>query len=111
MGFWWSMVLDHSFGAGTCARDDVDWPGHADGVRRWLGDLRARWRSALEHATDADLSSTDRTRWPFQDRPFGDVVAWVNVELTKNAAEIGYACFLHAVSQPRPPGEPGTEAL
>jgi len=26
-----------------------------------------------------------------------DVVAWVNVELTKNAAEIGYARFLHAV--------------
>ena len=27
-----------------------------------------------------------------------DVVAWVNVELTKNAAEIGYARFLYAVS-------------
>jgi hypothetical protein len=34
----------------------------------------------------------------FQDRPFGDVIAWVNVELTKNAAEIGYARFLYAVS-------------
>jgi len=40
---------------------------------------------------------TGRPRWPFQDRPFGDVVAWVNGELTKNAAEIGYARFLHAV--------------
>jgi hypothetical protein len=56
--FWWSMVLDHSFGDATLSRDDV--------------------------------------RWPYADRPFGDVVAWVNVELTKNAAEIGYARFLHA---------------
>ncbi len=32
----------------------------------------------------------------------GDVVAWVNVELTKTAAEIGYARFLYAVqSNPR----------
>lgn len=36
-------------------------------------------------------------RRPFRDRPFGDVVAWVNVELTKNASEIGYARFLYAV--------------
>jgi hypothetical protein len=33
------------------------------------------------------------------DRPFGDVIAWVNVELTKNAAEIGYARFLYAVGR------------
>ncbi|WP_317987833.1 hypothetical protein [Hyalangium gracile] len=38
-----------------------------------------------------------RTRWPFQDRPFGDVVAWANMELTKNASELGYARFLYAV--------------
>ena len=53
--------------------------------------------AALEQLTDADLKSTRRTRWPFQNRPFGDVIAWVNVELTKNAAEIGYARFLYAV--------------
>lgn len=40
MGMWWSMVLDHSFGAGTLARDAVLWPGTADGVREWLGRLR-----------------------------------------------------------------------
>ena len=30
---------------------------------------------------------------------FGDVVAWVNIELMKNAAEIGYARFLYAVRE------------
>jgi hypothetical protein len=54
-------------------------------------------RSKLEQVTDDDLRSAERTRWPFQDGPFGDVIAWVNVELTKNAAEIGYARFLYAV--------------
>lgn len=55
-------------------------------------------RNGLHVQQDADGKWRERTRWPFRDRPFGDVVAWVNVELTKNAAEIGYARFLYAVS-------------
>jgi len=27
-----------------------------------------------------------------------DVIAWVNIDLTKNASEIGYARFLYAVT-------------
>ncbi|HYW10329.1 MAG TPA: hypothetical protein VE871_00165 [Longimicrobium sp.] len=49
--------------------------------------------------TDEELESSARTRWPMQDRPFGDVVAWATMELTKNAAEIGYARFLYAVRE------------
>lgn len=98
MGFWWSMVLDHTFGAGTATRESVVWPGTAEGVREWLGQLRSDWLSALAPLTDGDYASTQRTRWPFRDRPFGDVVAWLNMELTKNAAEIGYARFLYAVT-------------
>jgi hypothetical protein len=97
VGFWWSMVLDHSFGTATLTREAVTWPGTADGVRDWLGRLRSEWLAALDKFSDSDLRSTRRTCWPFADRPFGDVVAWVNVELTKNAAEIGYARFLYAV--------------
>ena len=33
LGFWWSMALNHSFGEGTLTREDVTWPGDADGVR------------------------------------------------------------------------------
>jgi hypothetical protein len=96
LGFWWCMVLDHSFGEGTVSRENVMWPGSADGVRQWLGLLQTQWRVILEQVTAKDLRSSQRTRWPFKDRPFGDVIAWVNVELTKNAAEIGYARFLFA---------------
>ncbi|PRQ06835.1 DinB family protein [Enhygromyxa salina] len=98
LGFWWSMVLDHSFGDGKLAREDVMWPGTAGNVREWVRHLQQRWRTMLEQVTDEELRSTQRTRWPFQDRPFGDVIAWANVELTKSAAEIGYARFLYAVS-------------
>ncbi len=97
LGFWWSMVLDHSFGDGTLAREQILWPGSAEGVSGWVGRLQVEWREALVGLTDDDLRSTRRTRWPFQHRPFGDVVAWANVELAKNAAEIGYARFLYAV--------------
>jgi hypothetical protein len=96
LGFWWSMVLDHSFGPGHLIREKVRWPGSAEGVREWVGRLQHQWRTALAAISDDDLGSTERTRWPMQDRPFGDVIAWANVELTKNAAEIGYARFLYA---------------
>jgi hypothetical protein len=99
LGFWWSMVLDHSFGDGVLAREAVTWPGNVDDVRKWLGGLHDEWRAVLERVTADELRSADRTRWPFRDRPFGDVIAWANVELTKNAAEIGYARFLYAVSR------------
>ena len=98
LGFWWSMVLDHAFGGGALAREQVTWPGSAEGVREWFGRLQREWRAVLERVTADDLRSAERTRWPFHGRPFGDVIAWVNVELTKNAAEIGYARFLYAVS-------------
>jgi hypothetical protein len=96
LGFWWSMVLNHSFGDGALSRENVLWPGIGDGVRAWIRGLQREWRALLEQISDDNLRSAQRTRWPLQDRPFGDVVAWVNIELTKNAAEIGYARFLYA---------------
>lgn len=97
--FWWSMTLDHGFGTGTLTRQAVEWPGDADGVRARLSELHERWRAALSGLTDADLAHSRRTAWPMRDRPFGEVVAWVNLELMKNAAEIGYARFLYAVQE------------
>jgi hypothetical protein len=98
MGFWWSMALDHSFGPGRLGREDVTWPGDAYSVREWLARLHADWRDRVERLGEEELRSTSLTRFPFRDRPFGDVVAWANVELAKNAAEIGYARFLYAVT-------------
>ncbi len=98
--FWWRMVLDHSFGNGRLRRENVVWPGGAEDVRGLITDLHGQWRSAIEEMTGDDLRSDAHTRWPFTSRPFGDVAAWVNLELTKNAAEIGYARFLYATRSP-----------
>ena len=94
--FWWSMVLDHSLDGGTLSRESVLWPGSAGGVRAAVSQLESRWRQMLETITDDELRSSERSRWPIQHQPFADVVAWVNVELAKNAAEIGYVRFLYA---------------
>jgi hypothetical protein len=98
LGFWWSMALDHNFGARNLKREDVTWPGDAEGVRTWLSTLHARWQAALSAQTDADLAMASGVHWPFENRPRADLFAWANTELTKCAAEIGYARFLLAVS-------------
>lgn len=104
LGFWWSMALDHGFGPGTLSREAVRWPGSADRVRLWLRGLEASWRTAIGGLSEAELAATERTRWPFTARPFADVVAWANVELAKNAAELGYARFLFATRAGRGTG-------
>ncbi len=93
MLFWWSSVIDYSFGAATLTRADVIWPGSAAAVKARIVELQVEWRRQLQLLDDDELRSPQRTRWPFQDKPFADVVAWLNIELTKNAAELGYARF------------------
>lgn len=93
--FWWSMVIDRSFGTGTLGREQVTWPGSADAVSDSIGALCSDWQGRIERLSDEELLATERTKWPFSGRPFGDVVGWVNLELTKNAAELGYVRFLY----------------
>lgn len=97
LGFWWSMALDHNFGPGTIAREEICWPGDAGSVRTWVSGLHARWQDALSAQSDADLATASGVHWPFEGRPRADLFAWANTELTKSAAEIGYARFLLAV--------------
>lgn len=97
MIFWWSAALDQAFGAAGPVARDTPWPGDAEAVVARLAELRDRWREAVGALGPDELSSHARTRWPFTGRPFADVVAWANVELAKNAAEIGQARFLRAI--------------
>lgn len=99
MDYWWSTALDRALGAGVLAREDVVWPGDADGVRARLERHHRDWRVALEGMDDEALASMERVRWPFTARPFADLAGWLTVELAKNAAEIGYARFLYAARE------------
>lgn len=96
VGYWWSTAIGHSFGDSAPGPESIICPGNSQGARSWLRSLHGKWKERLSAIDDDELRSSARTRWPYQDRPFADVVAWVNIELTKNASEIGYARFLHA---------------
>jgi len=96
ISFWWAMVLDHSIGARTLKREDVVWEGSAERALARIDSLRSQWLAMLDEIRETDLEETVHTRWPFSERPFGDVLAFVNLELTKNAAEIGFVRFLFA---------------
>lgn len=96
VSFWWSMAIDHSFESVTLDQNAIICPSSADDASSMLHAFNERWHGLITSITDEDLLSHERTRWPFQGRPFGDVVAWVNIELTKNASELGYVRFLYA---------------
>jgi hypothetical protein len=96
IGFWWSMAINHSFEDSTLNQESVICPSTSNDARSWLLSLHDRWIELLSTVSDEDLLSSAKTRWPFQNRPFADVIAWVNIELTKNASELGYARFLYA---------------
>lgn len=94
--FWWSMVLDYSFGNGSLSREDIHWPGSIALTRERINLLCYKWKAAVAALSDEELLSCERTRWPFTDKPFSELAAWLNLELMKNAAEIGYCRFLYA---------------
>ncbi|MCL1594467.1 MAG: DinB family protein [Proteobacteria bacterium] len=86
--WWWSTVINRSFGDGSLQRQDVMWPGPTRSMAL-LDDLREEWLGHLDHLSNEDLGSGTLTRWPYSDgRPFLFVVGWVNTELMKNLSEI-----------------------
>ncbi|HYE81767.1 MAG TPA: DinB family protein [Clostridia bacterium] len=94
--FWWSMVFDYAFGNGTLTREAINWPGSVTAAREKIIQLHDEWKTKLETLPDEELFSGKRTKWPFEDRPFYELAAWLNLELMKNAAEIGCGRFLYA---------------
>jgi len=114
MGFWWHKAIAHLVGeAGPSARD-VPWPGSAQGVQQQLGALRTQWLELLSNASAADLQAVRAHGWPIPDAPLQTTAAWLNVELMKNAAEIGVIRFLYGVRAGRAarlqtPGCPSTQ--
>lgn len=100
IGYWWTHTAEHCFGSG--APGDIHWPGSAAATASWLGDLKDRWVADLRSVPDADLDSSTRTAglpWG-EGQTLADVAGWVNVELTKNVAEIGLVRNLYELQRP-----------
>ncbi|MEU6739401.1 DinB family protein [Streptosporangium sandarakinum] len=99
IGFWWSHTHERCFGEPGAVTAELDWseaaaatpwPGDAASAVGWLTGCHDRWTGALDSLNEAELNSTERSRWfPDGTLSLGHVLAWVNIELMKNAAEIG----------------------
>ncbi len=94
--YWWSTALDYNFGEGTLKKEDIHWPGSVEKAKATISLLHDRWVSKLKELPDADDQLKQYAKWPLADRSFTDNALWLNAELMKNAAEIGYGRFLYA---------------
>jgi DinB superfamily len=86
--WWWSGTLSAIRGDTPQDAGSVCWPGSADeavAVVRWLAD---EWSRVLDALDDASLVRPVAYPWS-EPRPLSYAVCWVNLELMKNAAEIG----------------------
>lgn len=102
IGWWWTTALAHLEQADVPARETIAWPGTCASITQWLGSVHGAWRAALS-ATDR-LDDESVFPWPAgSGHTVADLCAWVNIELMKNAAEIGQLLILrHADAEQRP---------
>ncbi|WP_208085429.1 DinB family protein [Brevibacterium atlanticum] len=95
--WWWSTAHAHLTKTPPPTRDQIGWPGAAEAVKDRLRGLRREWATALSGCADLDQASA--YPWPIElGYSAADMCAWVNVELTKNAAELGQTLMIRAVS-------------
>ena len=94
--YWWSTAIDYNFGDGTLKKEDIHWPGSVEKAKATISLLHDKWVSKLNDLPDADYQLKQYAKWPLVDRSFADIALWLNAELMKNAAEIGYGRFLYA---------------
>jgi hypothetical protein len=97
IGWWWTTAIDYAQGRTPPERSDITWPGNGTAAITWLRALRPQWLTVLDQLTDTDLEAI--APFPWQDNPertVAHMVAWVNAELMKNAAELGALRLLRA---------------
>ncbi|GIN74196.1 hypothetical protein J14TS2_46710 [Bacillus sp. J14TS2] len=95
--FWWEMVLDHSFGEGTLTKEDIKVHEHVESVKNAIHLLMEKWENILDNLKEEDLYSTSYSKFPFNNEvEFHQLASWLNLELMKNTAEIGYVRFEYA---------------
>jgi len=94
--YWWTTALDCNFGDGTLKKEDIPWPGSVEKAKETIKLLHDKWVSKLNELPDEEYHLKQYAKWPLEDRNFADIALWLNGELMKNTAEIGYGRFLYA---------------
>ena len=92
--WWWESTFRAVEGKPLLSPDEVDWPGDAASVKKQFELLGNRWEKFLKTLEASTLEKKISHLWP-EPTPLWQSIAWVNSELMKNAAEIGYIRFLY----------------
>jgi hypothetical protein len=95
--WWWSTTIAHVRDQPPPDRTDVTWPGDGAAAVVRIRALAADWHTLLARLTDVDLARPSSFPWDGDaERTVADTVLWLNIELTKNTAEIGQLRLLRA---------------
>ncbi|WP_059103435.1 DinB family protein [Shouchella shacheensis] len=95
--FWWEMVFDNAFGEGKVKKEDIKVTTDVAEIKRQINSLAERWESKLNQLTSEDYQSKKYSKFPFNNEvEFHKLASWLNLELIKNASEVGYARFDYA---------------
>lgn len=99
LGWWWTVAAAHVEGRTPPEREDIVWPGDAAATVAWLEQLRERWSGLLDLLDEPALNEVVGFPWRAEaGRTVADLVAWANIELMKNVAEIGQLTMIRTAS-------------
>ncbi|WP_280399668.1 DinB family protein [Nocardia carnea] len=108
IGWWWSSAIAHAEGRPIPERTEVFWPGDTAAALTWLNELREHWLRVLDGCDDTELERATSYPWPAEaGLTVAHLAAWVNVELLKNATEIGQLRILRAARSTESAGSLG----
>jgi len=92
--WWWSTALAAAQGGVAPDGAEMRWPGTGAAAVGRIRALATAWRLVL---SDADLNRPITYPWD-EPKSLAHTASWVNVELTKNIAELGQLRLLRAAT-------------
>lgn len=75
-------------------KEDIRWSGNIQEITATISKFKDDWLSQLDALSDEELQSTQYTKWAFEELSFFQLAGWLNLELMKNASEIGSVRFM-----------------
>lgn len=102
--WWWSDALTVLRGGQPAERREVSWPGSAASAGIEIRRIASEWCDAIDQLSSDETQAPTSFPWP-EPRPLVYTIAWVNMELMKNVAEVGEVANMYTHAASRSPGQ------